>query len=376
MGVELFVLDDGWFGKRDDDCSSLGDWTVNRAKLKKGLKGLSDEIHKMGLKFGLWIEPEMVSEDSDLYRQHPDWCLQTPKRPLARGRYQLVLDLSRKDVCDYIISSINAILDETKIEYVKWDMNRFITESWSSIEEKEKQGEIYHRYILGLYYLMDQIILTHPDILFCGCSGGGGRFDPGMLYYQPQIWCSDNTDAICRLKIQYGTSFAYPISSMESHVSVCPNHQTGRTVPITTRGVTAMDGILGYELDSTKLTTEEKEICRKQIEDYKNFYPLIAKGDYYRLTNPFAFHEYTAWQHVSKDRSRSLVSLVLTDKESNDAQRYLKLKGLKPEARYTVSGMPGLYSGRLLMSAGIPVPGSLLEYEAVQFYVGETGGQS
>ena len=376
MGVELFVLDDGWFGKRDDDCSSLRDWTVNRAKLKKGLKGLSDEIHKMGLKFGLWIEPEMVSEDSDLYRQHPDWCLQTPKRPLARGRYQLVLDLSRKDVCDYIISSINTILDETKIEYVKWDMNRFITESWSSIEEKEKQGEIYHRYILGLYYLMDRIILTHPDILFCGCSGGGGRFDPGMLYYQPQIWCSDNTDAICRLKIQYGTSFAYPISSMESHVSVCPNHQTGRTVPITTRGVTAMDGILGYELDSTKLTTEEKEICRKQIEDYKNFYPLIAKGDYYRLTNPFAFHEYTAWQHVSKDRSRSLVSLVLTDKEANDAQRYLKLKGLKPEARYTVSGMPGLYSGRLLMSAGIPVPGSLLEYEAVQFYVGETGGQS
>lgn len=379
MGVELFVLDDGWFGKRDDDCSSLGDWTVNRAKLKKGLKGLSDEIHKMGLKFGLWIEPEMVSEDSDLYRQHPDWCLQTPKRPVARGRYQLVLDLSRKDVCDYIISSINTILDETKIEYVKWDMNRFITESWSSIEEKEKQGEIYHRYILGLYYLMDRIILTHPDILFCGCSGGGGRFDPGMLYYQPQIWCSDNTDAICRLKIQYGTSFVYPISSIESHVSVCPNHQTGRTVPITTRGVTAMDGILGYELDSTKLTPEEKEICREQIEDYKKYYPLIAEGDYYRLTNPFEYREYTAWQHVSKDRRRSLVSLVLTEKEANDAQRYLKLKGLKPETRYTVSGMPGVYSGRLLMSAGIPVPGSLLEYEAVQFYVEETkdtGGQS
>ncbi|MEY8338044.1 alpha-galactosidase [Lachnospiraceae bacterium 62-35] len=376
MGVELFVLDDGWFGRRDNDCSSLGDWNVNKTKLKKGLKGLSEEIHKLGLQFGLWIEPEMVSEDSDLYRTHPDWCLQTPQRPVARSRYQLVLDLSRKDVCDYIIHSINTILDETKIEYVKWDMNRNITETWSGIAEKEKQGEIYHRYILGLYYIMDRIILTHPDILFCGCSGGGGRYDPGMLYYQPQIWCSDNTDAICRLKIQYGTSFVYPISTLEAHVSVCPNHQTGRTVPLTTRGITAMDGILGYELDSTKLTKKDKKICRQQIRDYKRYYDMIAEGDYYRLTNPFEFREYTAWQHVSKDKKESLLSLVLTEKESNDAQRYVKLKGLIPQALYKIDGMDGTFSGRLLMSAGLPVPGSLLEYESIQYHLKTVTGGS
>lgn len=368
MGVELFVLDDGWFGKRNDDCSGLGDWKVNTGKLKKGLKGLSEDIHRLGLKFGLWIEPEMVSEDSDLFRRHPDWCLQIPNRPITRGRYQLVLDLSRRDVCDYIVSSINAILDETPIEYVKWDMNRFITDAWSSIAEKEKQGEIYHRYILGLYDILDRIVLTHPDILFCGCSGGGGRFDPGMLYYHPQIWCSDNTDAVNRLKIQYGTSFVYPISTMESHVSVCPNHQTGRITPIDTRGVTAMDGILGYELDSTRLTKEEKAVCRKQIADYKNYYSIITKGDYYRLTNPFTFPDFTSWQHVSEDGRESLVSLVLTEIESNNPQRFLKVKGLIPDARYQVSGLPGTYSGQLLMSAGLPVPLELRQYESVQFY--------
>ncbi len=369
MGVDLFVLDDGWFGHRNDDCSSLGDWTENRKKLKSGLAGLSKKIHGMGLKFGLWIEPEMVSEDSDLYRAHPDWCLQAPGRPQTRGRYQLVLDLSRKDVCDYIITSINRILDEVQLEYIKWDMNRFITEAWSSIAEKEKQGEIYHRYILGLYYVMDHIILTHPQILFCGCSGGGGRFDPGMLYYQPELWCSDNTDAVCRLKIQYGTSFAYPINTIEAHVSVCPNHQTGRVTPIETRGITAMDGILGYELDSTKLSNEEKEICRQQITKYKKYYPIIAQGDYYRLSSPYENRDYTAWQQVTKDKKEALVSLVLTEKECNDAQRFLKLKGLLPEARYEIEGLTGSYSGQLLMSAGIPVPGSLLQYEAVQYYV-------
>ncbi len=369
MGVELFVLDDGWFGNRNDDNAALGDWDVNTAKLPQGLSGLSEEIHKMGLKFGLWIEPEMVSENSELYRKHPDWCLQMPRRQPSRGRYQLVLDLSREDVRDYIVTSINGVLDSARIEYVKWDMNRFITDAWSAIVEKEKQGEIYHRYILGLYDIMNRIILTHPEILFCGCSGGGGRFDPGMLYYQPQIWCSDNTDAVCRLKIQYGTTFVYPVSAMESHVSVCPNHQTGRTVPLGTRGVTAMDGILGYELDSTKLTKEEKRICREQVEAYKKNYPLIVYGDYYRLTNPYTFSEYVAWEHVSPGRDEALISLVLTEKEANDAQRYVKAKGLNPRMQYRVDGMEGSLSGQALMSAGLPVPGNLLQYESVQYHI-------
>ena len=330
---------------------------------------MSEEIHAMGLKFGLWIEPEMVSENSELYRRHPDWCLQMPRRQPSRGRYQLVLDLSRSDVRDYIVTSINEVLDSTKIEYVKWDMNRFITDAWSIIAEKEKQGEIYHRYILGLYDIMDRIILTHPEILFCGCSGGGGRFDPGMLYYQPQIWCSDNTDAVCRLKIQYGTTFVYPVSALESHVSVCPNHQTGRTVPIKTRGIAAMDGILGYELDSTCLTKAEKEICREQIGRYRKYYALITEGDYYRLTNPYEFAEYVAWEHVSQDKKEALLSLVLTERESNDAQRYVKAKGLIPQMHYRVEGMEGTFSGQLLMSAGLPVPSSLLQYEAVQYEI-------
>ncbi len=369
MGVELFVLDDGWFGNRNDDNAALGDWDVNTAKLPQGLSGLSEEIHKMGLKFGLWIEPEMVSENSELYRKHPDWCLQMPRRQPSRGRYQLVLDLSREDVRNYIVASINGVLDSARIEYVKWDMNRFITDAWSAIVEKEKQGEIYHRYILGLYDIMNRIILTHPEILFCGCSGGGGRFDPGMLYYQPQIWCSDNTDAVCRLKIQYGTTFVYPVSAMESHVSVCPNHQTGRTVPLETRGVTAMDGILGYELDSTKLTKEEKQICREQVKAYKKNYPLIVCGDYYRLTNPYTFSEYVAWEHVSPGRDEALISLVLTEKEANDAQRYVKAKGLNPRMQYRVDGMEGSLSGQALMSAGLPVPGNLLQYESVQYHI-------
>lgn len=369
MGVELFVLDDGWFGNRNDDNAALGDWDVNTAKLPRGLGGLSEDIHEMGLNFGLWIEPEMVSENSELYRKHPDWCLQMPRRQPSRGRYQLVLDLSREDVRDYIVTSINSVLDSARIEYVKWDMNRFITDAWSAIVEKEKQGEIYHRYILGLYDIMNRIILTHPEILFCGCSGGGGRFDPGMLYYQPQIWCSDNTDAVCRLKIQYGTTFVYPVSAMESHVSVCPNHQTGRTVPLETRGITAMDGILGYELDSTKLTEEEKRICRQQVEAYKRNYPLIVYGDYYRLTNPYTFSEYVAWEHVSRNRDEALISLVLTEKEANDAQRYVKAKGLNPQMQYQVDGMEGSLSGQALMSAGLPVPGKLMQYEAVQYHI-------
>lgn len=366
MGVDLFVLDDGWFGKRDDDNSGLGDWKVNRGKLASGISGLSRKIHEMGLKFGIWIEPEMVSEDSDLFRAHPDWCLKAPGRPMSRGRNQLVLDLSRRDVCDYLIEAINGILSEAEIEYVKWDMNRSISDVWSGLLPADRQGETSHRYILGLYYVMDQVILKHPEVLFCGCSGGGGRYDPAMLYYQPQIWCSDNTDAKSRLKIQYGTSFVYPVNTLESHVSVCPNHQTGRIVPIKTRGIVAMDGILGYELDSTKLSEDEKAVCRDQIKFYRKNYKVIAEGDYYRLTSPYENQYFTAWQHVSKDKKRSLVGLVLTDKESNDAQRYLKLKGLEKDAFYRIEGQKGRYSGALLMNAGLPVPNWFNEYEGLQ----------
>jgi alpha-galactosidase len=321
----------------------------------------------MGLQFGIWIEPEMVSEDSDLYRAHPDWCLKAPGRPMTRGRNQLVLDLSRRDVCEYLIDAINGILSDAKIEYVKWDMNRSISDVWSGMLPPERQGETSHRYILGLYSIMDEVILKHPDVLFCGCSGGGGRYDAAMLYYQPQIWCSDNTDAKARLKIQYGTSFGYPVNTLESHVSVCPNHQTGRVTPMKTRGIVAMDGILGYELDSTRLDEAEKETCRSQIQFYKDHYDLISEGDYYRLSSPYKNPYYTAWQHVSRDKKQSLVSLVLTDKESNDAQRYVRLKGLEKEAMYQVKGQGDPVSGAILMNAGVPVPAELKEYEGMQF---------
>lgn len=369
MGAELFVLDDGWFGNRNDDCCGLGDWVVNTGKLEHGLDGLADRICEMGLKFGLWVEPEMISENSDLYRAHPDWCLQMSRRPVTRGRYQLVLDLSRQDVRDYIIDFMDAILSAVKVSYIKWDMNRNITDAWSAIAETDMQGEIYHRYMLGLYQILDRLVFTHPDVLFVGCSGGGGRFDPGMLYYHPQIWCSDNTDAISRLKIQYGTSFAYPISTMESHVSVCPNHQTGRTVPLLTRGIVAMDGILGFELDATKLTEEELKICRRQADEYKKFYPLIANGDYYRLTNPYEDTYLTVWEHVSADHNKALISVVLTDKEGNAPQHYIKVKGLSPKKYYRIDRLAGRYSGQLLMSAGLPVPHTLGQYDAVQYYL-------
>ena len=269
LGVDLLVLDDGWFGKRDDDCSGLGDWFVNEEKLHGGLGSLAEKITSMGMKFGLWFEPEMISEDSCLYREHPEWAIQIPSRKPMRGRYQLVLDMTNPSVRDYLFDTISKVLNSADISYVKWDMNRSICDWYTACLSSGNQGEMPHRYVLGLYELLERLTAAFPDILLEGCSGGGGRFDAGMLYYCPQIWCSDDTDAYERTKIQYGTSFFYPISAVGSHVSAVPNHQTGRVTPIETRAVTAMAGSFGYELDLNTLSDAEKQKVREQIACFK-----------------------------------------------------------------------------------------------------------
>ncbi len=366
LGADLFVLDDGWFGDRNNDFCALGDWKENPEKLPRGLKGLAEDINELGLDFGVWVEPEMVSENSRLYREHPDWTLQIPGRPAARGRYQLVLDLSREEVQNYIVDFMDEMLSSANIAYVKWDMNRSISEVWSG---GGNQGAVFHRYVLGLYRVLERIENAHPEVLFEGCSGGGGRFDPGMLYYHPQIWCSDNTDAINRLKIQYGTSFGYPVCTMGAHVSVCPNHQTKRAVPLGTRGIVAMSGTFGYELDPGKLTAREKEECRALTETYRTYSSLIDQGDYYRLESPYSGKGFTAWAFVSRDRREALVNVVITDKEPNGAQRYLKLRGLREDLRYHVERYDICRSGAALMRAGLPVDLGLGEYEGMQFAV-------
>ena len=364
MGVDLLVMDDGWFGKRDDDNSGLGDWVVNENKIKCGLHKLVEQINDLGMKFGIWFEPEMVSEDSDLYRAHPDWAMEIPGRHAVRSRNQIALDLSRKDVQDYLIKSVNAILDDANIYYVKWDINRSLTDIWSNGLPAQKQGEVYHRYILGLYRVMDEIILTHPDILFEGCSGGGGRFDPAMLHYYPQYWVSDNNNPIDRLKLHYGTSFVYPTCTMGAHIS-----DSGRFIPLETKAVVAMCGTFGYELDATHLTKEEQKICREQSQLFRKYYHITFQGDFYRLTNPFAPGNMTAWQHVTKDKKESLVSVVVTNLTCNGPQEYVKVKGLEPFAMYSVNGSQETRSGAGLMNAGIPINREVPEYSAFQFHL-------
>lgn len=368
MGVDLLVMDDGWFGKRDDDNSSLGDWYVNENKIKCGLHKLVEQINDLGMKFGIWFEPEMVSEDSDLYRSHPDWAMQIPGRPAVRSRNQIALDMSRKDVQDYLIEKVNAILDDANIYYVKWDINRSLTDIWSNQLPAERQGEVYHRYILGLYRVMDNIIKTHPDILFEGCSGGGGRYDAAMLHYYPQYWVSDNNHPIDRLKLHYGTSFVYPISTMGAHIS-----DSGRLVPIKTKAVVAMCGTFGYELDATHLSEEEVKICKEQSDLFRKYYHIIFGGDYYRLSDPFEVGNMTAWQHVTKDKSESLLSVVVTNLTCNGPQEYVRAKGLKPDAMYSINGSKELYSGSALMHAGLPIEREVPEYTSFQFYLKKEG---
>lgn len=368
LGVEMFVLDDGWFGKRDTENTGLGDWFVNEEKIRGGLKTFSEKVKALGMEFGLWFEPEMISEDSNLYRNHPDWAIKIPGRNPVRSRYQLVLDMSRKDVQDYLFDAISAVLTYDNVSYVKWDMNRSISDWFSYGLTPETMGEMPHRYVLGLYSLMERLTTAFPEVLFEGCSGGGGRFDAGMLYYCPQIWCSDDTDAYERTKIQYGTSFFYPISAVGSHVSTVPNHQTGRYTPLETRAVTAMAGSFGYELDLNALTDEEKEEVKAQIKRYKKYQPLIHNGKYYRLSNPLA-DEYAAWEFVSDDKSEALIHGVIFRTKPNSLRYVIKPRSLDEDAEYTVSGYDGVYTGSSLMNGGVLVPVTSGDYCSVELHI-------
>lgn len=357
LGIDMVVMDDGWFGKRNDDNSSLGDWYVNEEKLGGTLTKLIERVNAKGVKFGIWIEPEMVSEDSDLYREHPDWAITIPGRKPVRSRNQLVLDFSRKEVRDEIFKRICAVLDQGNVEYIKWDMNRSLADIYAP--------NVTYDYVLGVYDFLEKLTNRYPDILIEGCSGGGGRFDAGMLYYTPQIWCSDNTDAINRTRIQYGTSFFYPVAAMGSHVSAVPNHQTGRVTSMHTRGVAAMSGTFGYELNPALLNAKEKAEIRAQLAQYREYQELIREGDYYRLSNPFQ-DNFAAWMVVSDDRSKALVSVIRLTAEANPPAAYVTLKGMEEDAFYREKTTGKVYPGAALMEAGILLPAAVSEYEAYQ----------
>ncbi|WP_347296479.1 alpha-galactosidase, partial [Enterocloster bolteae] len=351
-GVELFVLDDGWFGERSNEHAGLGDWFANTKRLPQGITGLSKKIGEIGMKFGLWFEPEMVNKDSDLYRQHPDWIIAAPERRQSHGRFQYVLDFSRKEVVDYIYSMMETLLSDADISYIKWDMNRSITECFSNTLPADRQGEVYHRYILGVYELYERLIGRFPQILFESCASGGGRFDPGMLYYAPQGWTSDDTDAMERLKIQYGTSYCYPVSSMGSHVSVTPNQQVNRDTPLSTRANVAYFGTFGYELDLNVLSSEELEDVREEITFMKQYRHLLQFGTFYRLESPFS-HNTAAWMVVDSDKKEAIVGWYRVLNGINLPFTRLKLKGLDPGTKYAVSGNVKSCYGDELMYAGL-----------------------
>ena len=352
LGMELFVLDDGWFGKRDDSTSSLGDWYPNEEKLKGTLKELAEKINAKGLKFGLWIEPEMTNKDSDLYRAHPDWLLAEQGKRICHSRTQYVLDFSKKEVREYIGDMLENLLAEVPVSYIKWDMNRTFSEVFSNGNDREYQGKVCHKYILGVYELYERLTSRFPHVLFESCASGGARFDPGMLYYAPQGWTSDDTDAIERLKIQYGTSMVYPVSCMGSHVSASPNHQTNRVTPIETRADVAYFGTFGYELDLLKLGEEDKAEIRRQIAFMKEKRDLIQKGTFYRLKSPFEGNE-TAWMIVSEDQKKALVGYYREMQPVNVGFKRLKLKGLKEDTCYKVSGYDYDCYGDELMQVGM-----------------------
>ncbi|MBD5550374.1 MAG: alpha-galactosidase [Lachnospiraceae bacterium] len=368
LDIDMMVLDDGWFGKRDSDCSGLGDWVVNEKKLPGGLGRLISKINDLGMKFGIWMEPEMVSEDSELYRSHPEWAIHIPGRAPMRGRYQLVLDMANPEVIEYLHQAVSKILRENNIEYVKWDINRSICDWYTPTLPESRQLELPHRYVLGLYELLERLTGEFPDVLFEGCAGGGGRFDAGMLYYCPQIWCSDDTDAHERTLIQYGTSFFYPISTVGAHVSAVPNHQTGRVTSIQARGTVAMAGSFGYELDLNILCEEERQEVKKQVKAYKEHQDLIYNGLYYRICNPVD-ENLSVWEFVAQDQSEVLVQGVVYRAEPNGLRKRIRLTGLAGQAKYQVEGEENIYSGEALMAGGILLPTITGDDVAIQIYL-------
>lgn len=363
-GIEMLVMDDGWFGGRKDDNSSLGDWNVNEEKLPGGLKYLVDEVNKIGLKFGIWMEPEMISPDSDLYRAHPDWAIQIPGREGTRSRNQFVLDLSRTEVVEHTWNSIKNVLSSANIEYLKWDMNRQITDIGSFGLNKENMGELSHRFVLAVYELQERLIKEFPNLLLENCSGGGARFDPGMLYFGPQIWCSDDTDAIERLGIQEGTALVYPLSSMGAHVSDCPNHTVGRVTPFETRGHVALAGTFGYELDITKIPEEDRAMIPEQTAMYHKYNKLVRSGDYYRVASYRENGYYDCYGVVSKDKSEALYTFVQVKGRPNYHSRLIRLSGLDPDKKYRSDESTEVFYGRTLMKAGILIPGLWGDYRS------------
>lgn len=350
-GIELFVLDDGWFGKRNSDNSSLGDWFVNREKLPNGIDGLAKKINALGMKLGLWFEPEMISYDSELYRAHPDWCIHLKGRERLESRQQLILDLSRDEVTDYVIKAVSDVLSSANIEYVKWDMNRNMSEVGNEVLPPERQRELPHRYMLGLYRALETLTSRFPNVLFEGCSGGGGRFDPGMLYYSPQIWTSDNSDAIERLYIQEGTYTVYPPSAMGAHVAAVPNHQMGRTTPIATRGAVAMCGQFGYELDLNKLSEEELEQVKEQVKLYKEISPIIHSSEYSRIKSVYT-DGYSAWQFKAEDGEHVILMMCNTLTHANPESDFVKMRNLDKDAMYKERFTGRCVRGEYLMNVG------------------------
>ncbi len=354
VGVELFVLDDGWFGKRDDDHTSLGDWFVDTAKLPHGMKHLTDQVHAMGLKFGLWFEPEMVSPISELYKRHPDWAIHIQGREPIQQRQQLTLDLSREEVQDYVYECVAQHLREDGIDYVKWDMNRNFSNIGSAKLPADRQKELPHRYMLGLYRVLERLVNDFPEVLFESCSSGGGRFDLGMLHYMPQTWTSDNTDALTRCDIQYSTSLVFPPFAMGSHVSAVPNHQTGRITPIETRGNVAMSGCFGYELDLNALPADDLDKVRAQVKRVKALRQTLLYGSFHRLLSPYEGND-TAWITVSPDKTEAVLMLTRKQARSYAFPPLVKLRGLDAEKRYRIEEMDEVYTGAELMELGLSV---------------------
>ena len=378
-GIEMLVMDDGWFGHRNSDDSSLGDWYVNENKLQGGLKHLVSEVNKLGMKFGIWFEPEMISPDSDLYKAHPDYAIQIKGREPGMSRQQLVLDITRKEVRDCAYNQVKAILKSANIEYVKWDMNRQLSDIGSFDLPADQMGEFYHRYVLALYEMQEQLLKDFPKLLLENCSGGGARFDPGMFYYSPQIWCSDDTDAIERLSIQEGTALVYPLSTMGAHVSVCPNHAVGRVTPFKTRGYVALSGTFGYELDITKLPPEERSMIPGQIALYKKYSDLVRNGDYWRVASYSENNEYDCWMSVSKDKSKALLTFIQVMNHPNYKTRFIKLNGLDDNKLYKISfpdedesQWPSVQmSGLTLKNAGIGIPRDWGDFQGKLIYIEE-----